>query len=134
RANSAIATASAEAFDWQAIFADSDAFHTTGITPALSPQAAEATRTALQTAKQLGLFTSFDLNYRRKLWSPEQAKATVEPLLEFVDLVIGNEEDAKDVLGIAAEKTNVAAGQIDHQAYESVARQINQRYGCPAVA
>lgn len=134
RADSAIAKAPADAFDWPAIFAGCDAFHTTGITPALSANAAEATRIALQAAKSQGLYTSFDLNYRRKLWSPEQAKATIEPLLPYVDLVIGNEEDAKDVLGIAAEKTNITAGQIDRQAYERVARQIHERYGCRAVA
>jgi 2-dehydro-3-deoxygluconokinase len=82
----------------------------------------------------MGLLTSFDLNYRAKLWSREQARKTVEPLLSHVDLVVGNEEDAKDVLGIVAQQTDVAGGRIKHAAYESVARQIQERYGPRRVA
>ncbi len=134
RANSAIAAIAPDAFDWADILAGRDALHTTGITPALSEACAAATLDALRTAKNMGLYTSFDLNYRRKLWSREKAKQTVEPLLEYVDLVIGNEEDAKDVLGISAEKTDIHSGQIAHAAYEQVARQIQARYNAQAVA
>ncbi len=134
RADSAIARIEPNAFDWTGILTGCDALHTTGITPALSDACAAATQHALQTAKSFGLYTSFDLNYRRKLWSQEKARKTVEPLLKYVDLVIGNEEDAKDVLGISAEKTDIRGGQIAHEAYEQVARQIQQRFGSRAVA
>lgn len=134
RAGSSLAIAPAETFDWSRLLAGAAGFHTTGITPALGDQAAQATASALQTAKQMGVATSFDLNYRAKLWSREKARATVEPLLSHVDLVVGNEEDAKDVLGISAEKTDVQSGQIDHAAYERVAREIRQRYGPARVA
>jgi 2-dehydro-3-deoxygluconokinase len=134
RAGSAVAIAAADSYDWKKLLAGRQAFHTTGITPALGPAAAEATLTALKTAKELGLHTSFDLNYRAKLWSREHARKTVEPLLEYVDLVVGNEEDAKDVLGITAQKTDVKSGRIEHAAYESVARQIQERYGSRRVA
>lgn len=134
RAGSSVALAPASTYDWPALLAGRQAFHTTGITPALSRECAQATLDALKTARSLGVFTSFDLNYRAKLWSREAARQTVEPLLEHVDLVVGNEEDAKDVLGIVAQKTDVQGGRIEHSAYESVARQIRERYGCRQVA
>jgi 2-dehydro-3-deoxygluconokinase len=134
RARSAIALAPAATYDWKKLLSGRDAFHTTGITPALGANCAAAARDALRTAKKLGLLTSFDLNYRAKLWSRRKARATVGPLLQHVDLVIGNEEDANDVLGVSAEKTNVAAGQIDRAAYASVARRIRDQYGPRMVA
>lgn len=134
RAGSSVALAPAETYNWQALLAGRDAFHTTGITPALSDSCANAAREALKTARGLGLLTSFDLNYRAKLWSREKARQTVEPMLSNVDLVVGNEEDAKDVLGIVPDKTDVRSGRIEHAAYEHVARQIQQRYGCNRVA
>jgi 2-dehydro-3-deoxygluconokinase len=134
RSNSSIALAPADSFDWPTLLAGRHAFHTTGITPALSESCARAALEALRTARSMGLLTSFDLNYRAKLWSREQARRTVEPLLKHVDLVVGNEEDAKDVLGIVAERTDVQGGRIEHAAYESVARQIRQRYGSRRVA
>lgn len=134
RGHSAIAQTPASAYDWKTLFEGRQAFHTTGITPALSPACAQACGEALKTARQMGLLTSFDLNYRAKLWSRDEARQTVEGLLPLVDLVIGNEEDAKDVLGITAEKTDVAGGRIEHAAYESVARQIQERHGARMVA
>ena len=82
----------------------------------------------------MGLLTSFDLNYRGKLWSPEQARRMVEPLLADVDLVIGNEEDAANVLGVVAGHTDVTAGQLDRAAYEQVARTIRERHQVGRVA
>ncbi len=134
RARSSIAVTPASAYDWKKLLSGRDAFHTTGITPALGNACAQATRESLTTARKLGLLTSFDLNYRSKLWSRRKARATVGPLLRHVDLVIGNEEDAKDVLGIAAEKTDVRTGQVDRSAYEGVARRIREQYGPRMVA
>jgi 2-dehydro-3-deoxygluconokinase len=134
RARSSIAVTPASAYEWKKLLVGRDAFHTTGITPALGSQCAAATRDALALARKLGLFTSFDLNYRAKLWSRRKARATVGPLLKNVDLLIGNEEDAKDVLGIAAEKTDVRSGQVDRSAYEGVARRIRDEYGPRMVA
>ncbi|QDU95937.1 sugar kinase [Lignipirellula cremea] len=134
RAGSAITLAPAASYDWPAMFDGVDWFHTTGITPALGPACAEATASALKAAKTAGLQTSFDINYRGNLWSKEVAQKTVEPMLASVDLVIANEQDAADVLGIHAEKTDISKGQIDRQSYEGVARQIQERYGCAKVA
>jgi 2-dehydro-3-deoxygluconokinase len=134
RAGSAIAVASSATYDWQALLAGAQAFHTTGITPALSATCAQAARDAVGAARRLGLLTSFDLNYRSKLWGRDAARAVVGPLLADVDLLVGNEEDARDVLGIAAERSDAAGGRLDRRAYEDVARQIRRQYGPPRVA
>ncbi len=58
----------------------------------------------------------------------------MEKLLPYVDVCIANEEDAKDVFGIAAENTNIESGALDHEGYVSVARQLSERFGCKKVA
>lgn len=134
RAGSTVALTEPGEYDWRSIFAGAHAFHTTGITPALSENCRQAADDALTAARDADLLTSFDLNYRAKLWSPSEARAAVEPLLERVDLIVGNEEDAMNVLGIAAEKTQIDAGHLDHAAYEQVARTIADRFSARFVA
>ena len=134
RADSAFAVSPPTTFDWRAILAGADAFHTTGITPGVSDNAAMATEAALSSAKRQGLSTSLDLNYRAKLWTPEKAQATIEPMLANVDLVIANEEDAESVLGIRAAETDVNRGHLERAAYEGVASQIRDDYGVKRVA
>ena len=85
RAGSAIATASRTEFDWKCIFDGADWFHLTGITPALSPELAEAALDAVKCAKEMGLTVSMDLNYRAKLWSREAAAEVLARLLPYVD-------------------------------------------------
>ena len=84
-------------FDWDSIFEGASWFHWTGITPALSQQMVDATRTACEVAKKKGLTISCDLNYRKKLWSTEEARKTMETLVPYVDVLISNEEDAHDI-------------------------------------
>lgn len=134
RANSAIATADAGEFDWESIFSGADWFHWTGITPALSPQMAQACLEACKAAKALGLTVSCDLNYRNKLWSREAAGACMAQLMPYVDVCIANEEDAKDVFGIAAADTDIAGGKLGYEGYVSVAQQLAHRFGCRKVA
>ena len=105
RAGSAIASAHADEFDWNSIFADADWFHFTGITPALGGEMPQACLDACRAARQLGLTVSCDLNYRKKLWTREQAGKIMAELMPYVDVCIANEEDAKDVFGIAAPYT-----------------------------
>jgi 2-dehydro-3-deoxygluconokinase len=88
--------------DWPEVFAGARHFHTSGITPALSPSCREATAEALAAAKAAGLTVSIDLNYRGKLWSPAEARATMTELLRRTDFLIASESDAREVLGIAA--------------------------------
>ena len=134
RANSAIATADATEFDWETIFAGADWFHFTGITPALSSSMATACMDACKMAKKLGLTVSCDLNYRNKLWTREAAGACMAQLMPYVDLCIANEEDCKDVFGIAAEGTDIAGGKLGYDGYISVAQQLAMRFGCKKVA
>ncbi len=124
RAHSAITQATLETFDWEAIFQNAHWFHITGITPALGPQLAEISLKAVKTAQKMGLTVSCDLNYRKKLWSRERAKQVMSELVQFVDVIIANEEDAADVFGIEAETTDVTSGQLDVEHYKSVARQL----------
>ena len=134
RGHSSIRQAPPSSYDWPRILANRQAFHTTGITPALSPYCATAASEALAEARRQGLLTSFDLNYRAKLWSRDQARETIEPMLADVDLVVANEEDAEAVLGIQAAKTDVQRGVLDRGAYEDVARRIRDNYGVQRVA
>ena len=135
RAYSAIALQGPDAYDWERIFDGADWFHVTGITPALSREAADATIAAVRHAKQRSLTVSCDLNFRAKLWKWEQgteprtlARRTMEQVLPYVDVVIANEADADDVLGIRAGQTVVESGSLHIERYPDVARQIVARF------
>jgi len=100
RAGSAISTASLEDFNWDRIFDDVMWFHLTGITPAISNNAAEICLAACKKAKKKGITVSFDMNYRKNLWSIEKAKEVVGKLTPYIDVCIVNEEDAVKIFGI----------------------------------
>jgi 2-dehydro-3-deoxygluconokinase len=134
RAGSAISEVGPGDFDWSAIFEGADWFHFTGITPALGANVAEATREACRAAKDAGLTVSCDLNYRKKLWSPDAARATMTGLMEYVDISIGNEEDAEKVFGISAEGADVTDGRVAAACYEQVARTLAERFKLQTVA
>ena len=134
RAGSAIAKATAADFDWEKIFEGADWFHWTGITPALGGELPAICLEACKAAKKLGLTISCDLNYRKKLWSTEEAGRVMSELVPYVDVCIANEEDSKDVFGIAAEDTDLNAGKVNHEGYISVAKQMAERFGFKKVA
>ena len=122
RAHSSISMVQPGEIDWGKVFADSKHFHTSGITPALSPSAAETTAEALKAAKRAGCTVSYDLNYRKKLWTPADAKKIQEPLMDHVDILITTEED-----------TNVVFG-IKEKDYETVAEKLARTFNFKAVA
>ncbi|MGB5666872.1 MAG: sugar kinase [Maribacter sp.] len=135
RGDSAIAITPASAYDWDAIFDGAQWLHLSGITPALSKNAAEATLVAAQKAKAAGASVSIDLNFRGKLWNWDKAKtarelaqATMRSILPFIDVVVGNEEDCHDVLGIQAGDTDVHSGTLDTSRYPDVARQVVKQF------
>ena len=135
RANSAIAMTTADQYDWNSIFEDAQWLHLTGITPALSRVAADATRVAAQYARDAGIKISIDLNFRGKLWQwdssqsqRELAQATMKGILPFVDIVIANEADCYDVLNIQAGQTDVDSGTLDFERYPDVARQVTSQF------
>ena len=134
RAGSSIALAKPEEFDWPSIFSGADWFHFTGITPALGGDMPKVCLEAAKAAKAMGLTVSCDLNYRAKLWTREEAGRAMSELMPYVDVCIANEEDAKDVFGIAAENTDINSGKLDKDGYVSVARQLKDRFGFKYVA
>ena len=134
RAGSSIALAKRAEFDWDSIFDGADWFHFTGITPALGGDMPAVCLDACKAAREKGITVSCDLNYRGKLWTREKAGEVMAQLMPYVDVCIANEEDAKDVFGIAAENTDINAGRLDREGYLSVARQLTERFGFRAVA
>ncbi|MEA5050284.1 MAG: sugar kinase [Oscillospiraceae bacterium] len=134
RAHSAIADAVPGDFDWDAIFDGADWFHFTGITPALGGHLPEICEQACRAAKARGMKISCDLNYRKKLWTCDEARACMTKLVKFVDVCIANEEDAKDVFGIAAAQTDISAGKLSAEGYKSVAKQLADTFGFEKVA
>lgn len=98
--------------NWEEVLHGAKWFHTSGITPALSPGAAQVTADALKAAKKAGCKVSYDLNYRARLWTEEEAKKCQEPLMEYVDVLISTEEDTRKVLGITAENYREVARKL----------------------
>lgn len=134
RAGSSIAKAVPEDFDWDSIFNGANWFHFTGITPALGGYLPEICLQACKKAHEHGVTVSCDLNYRKKLWTREQAGKTMAQLMPYIDLCIANEEDAKDVFGIEADNTDISSGKLDRNGYVSVAKQLTDKFGCKYVA
>ncbi|MEW6229832.1 MAG: sugar kinase [Bacillota bacterium] len=134
RAHSSISQVEPGEFNWSEILKGADWFHFTGITPALSDNAAAVTLEALRAAKALGVRVSADLNYRKKLWSPEKANRVMTELMQYVDVAIGNEEDAEKVFGIKAGGSDITKGELSQEGYFEVARELVRRFGFEKVA
>ena len=133
RAHSAISEIKPEDLNWAEIFAGASAFHFTGITPALSDNAARACLEGAQAAKSAGLLVSCDLNFRKKLWTSEKAGQVMSGIMPFVDVCIANEEDAETVFGISAEGSDLTGGKIEHERYVEVAQKLTDRFGFKGV-
>jgi 2-dehydro-3-deoxygluconokinase len=121
RCNEAAAQLKPGDFDWKAIFAGGVRwFHSGGIFAALSPTTAEVIVEAMQAAKEAGAVTSFDLNYRAKLWSisggEERAVAVLDRIVKNVDVLVGNEEDLQKGLGIPGPEV-AAKSKLDPSAF-----------------
>jgi 2-dehydro-3-deoxygluconokinase len=131
RDGSAISLTPAQRYPWADIFAGASWFHVSGITPAISAMASAAALAAVREARAQGVTVSCDLNFRRKLWNwdpslppRDLARKTMQQLLPHVDVVIGNEEDAGEVLDIHAGDTDVLSGKVAIDQYPEVARRI----------
>lgn len=129
RANSAMAEADVSEFDFDEIFKDAKWFHTSGITPAISKKGAEITKAAMIAAKKAGAKVSMDLNYRAKLWTPEEAQKVMKDLMQYVDVCIGNEEDASLSLGFTPKGLDVESGKLDANAYKEIFKQMKEEFG-----
>lgn len=129
RAHASISTATAADFDFDKIFEGADWFHFTGITPAVSDAAAVLTEEALKAAKKHNVTVSVDLNFRKKLWSSEKAQKVMTNLMQYVDVCIGNEEDAELVLGFKPGNTDVTSGELELAGYKDIFEQMVAKFG-----
>ncbi|WP_078381185.1 sugar kinase [Sutcliffiella halmapala] len=121
RKDSSIALADHVDFDWDNIFEDAVLFHTSGI----SEKARQLTLTAMREAKSRGITTSFDMNYRSKLWGLEEAQEAMKSILPYVDICFGGYLDAVNILGI---KSKVQNGELT-AIYSDLFSQLALQYG-----
>jgi 2-dehydro-3-deoxygluconokinase len=128
RAHSAIAEADPGDFDFDAIMEGADWFHWSGITPAISDKAAELIRLACQAARHHDVTVSVDLNFRKKLWTTEKAQRIMRPLMQYVDVCIGNEEDAELCLGFKPD-ADVERGHTSAEGYKGIFRAMAEEFG-----
>ncbi len=112
RADSSFCNVQPGEIDWEEILDSSKCLHLTGITPAVSKSAAAVTLEALRAAKAAGCKVSLDLNYRAKLWRPEEANQTLLPMMDLVDILITTKGDTRTILGIEAENDETLAKQL----------------------
>lgn len=124
REYSSFAEIKAGDFDWKRILSDAGWFHVTGITPAVAEGVAAEAITALKTAKELGVTTSCDLNYRAKLWKwGKKADEVMPELTKYVDVVIANEEDCQKALGISSDN-KPELGEINLDCYKEITEKV----------
>src|SRR5208337_2654310 len=129
RAHSSIATIEPGMINWDEVFPGATWFHWTGITPAISKGASDACLEAIKIAQKKGITVSTDLNYRKNLWKYGKSASEVMPeLVEGCDIILGNEEDADKIFNIRPKGVNITKGQLDASAYESVCKQLNDRF------
>lgn len=135
RENSLVSQTPGESYDWDSIFNNAQWFHISGITPAISKKAADAAITAVKKAKEHGVNVSCDLNFRKKLWRWDSslpprdlAEKTMRQLLPYVDVSIGNEEDAWDILQIKADGNDIEGGHLAIDRYPDVAKKIVEQF------
>ena len=128
RAHSSISEAEIADFDFDSIFEDAAWFHWSGITPAISDASAKVLEAALKCAKKHDVIVSVDLNFRKKLWSSAKAISVMKPLMKYVDVCIGNEEDAELCLGFKPD-ADVTGGKTDAAGYEGIFKAMAKEFG-----
>ena len=129
RAHSSVSEIEPGMIDWEKVFDGAAWFHWTGITPAISQNAANVCLEAIKKANELGVTVSCDLNFRKNLWKYGKTAGEIMPdLVAGTDIILGNEEDAEKVLGIKPEGVDVTGGHVEGTAYESVSKQIMERF------
>ena len=132
RANEAAAELKPGDFDWQAIFAEGVRWlHSGGIFASLSETTGEVIIEGMKAAKKAGAVTSFDLNYRAKLWNiwggAAKAQSVISRIVENVDVLVGNEEDLQLGLGIAGPKI-AAKSKLDPSVFFGMIEQVLEKY------
>jgi 2-dehydro-3-deoxygluconokinase len=116
--------------DWACLFAEKGVrwLHTGGIFTALSDSCAQTCLAALKAAKESGTVTSYDLNFRSKLWSSDEAQKKTRDLMPYIDCLIGNEEDFQKVLGFEVEGQDTNLSALDTSAYKRMVERVVKAY------
>jgi 2-dehydro-3-deoxygluconokinase len=132
RCNEAAAQLRPGDFEWKSIFAERIRwFHSGGIFAALSPTTAELIVEAMSAAKAAGAVTSFDLNYRAKLWSvsggSDRSVSTLDRIVQHVDVLVGNEEDLQMGLGFPGPEA-AAKSKLDPSAFFGMIDKVTRKY------
>lgn len=128
RADSCIAKAPVDTFDWKKIFDGATWFHITGITPAISQSAADLSLAAVKAAKEMGVTVSCDLNYRKNLWKyGKKASEVMRELAKYVDVAVANEEDVQKSLEITAD-VDVESGELSREKYKELGDKVLAAY------
>ncbi|HEY3913093.1 MAG TPA: sugar kinase [Verrucomicrobiae bacterium] len=130
RGHSSISRMKPSEIKWDAVFGEQGAvwLHTGGIMAALSDDSAAATKAALQSARAAGTVTSYDLNYRSKLWSSEKAIAVTKSIIPHVQVLIGNEEDFQKVLGFEVEGAKADLRDLPVEAYKRMVERVVETF------
>lgn len=116
--------------DWKGLFQERGVrwLHLGGIFTALSESTAQVAAEAMETAKNAGTIVSYDLNFRSKLWSIEQAQEVTSPLVRYMDFVIGNEEDFQKVLGFKVEGVDEKLLELPIENYKRMVERLMESY------
>lgn len=114
RANSAVARSQGGHFDWPALFAGASAFHISGITPAVGSGAREDSLAAMTAAKEVGVTVAFDLNYRSKLWSEEDARSCFQELVPHADILFASRGNLRTFFGFDGEAEGIMRQAQEH--------------------
>lgn len=121
RANSAMGKIQPGEVDWNLIFKETKLFYVSGTAPALSKSAAKVTKEALAAAAKNGVKVSFDVNYRAKLWSEEEAQKTISSFMKYCNILITTEEDTYRVFKIKGDN------------YKAIAKKLHERFNFDVV-
>lgn len=134
RDNSAVREMDESKLDWGVIFKDCSWFHWTGITPALGKRSQDLVAQASKKAKEMGVTVSCDLNFRKKMWTEKEAQSVMNPLMEYVDVCIANEEDAEKSLGLKAMHSSAEKAELHEEGYFALAQELMKKYSFETVA
>jgi 2-dehydro-3-deoxygluconokinase len=134
RAHASLTALERGMIEWPRVLDGAAWLHLSGITPALGAGVAAAAADAIAAAKDAGAAVSIDLNYRSKLWSKDQARTVMRPLVLGVDAIFANEEDIQAVLGLDVPGADVVSGRLNLDEYRDVARRVSEEFGARIVA
>ena len=134
RKYSAMTTLKPGEIDWDKALEDADWLHWTGITAAISPDMPAVIMEMLKAAKSKGVTVSCDLNYRKNLWTPEEAQQVMPALVEYCDVIIGTVEDSALTVGVVPETADLDLGRQTEENYFKTAQMLAKRFNAKKVA